>query len=334
MSRASLRTRIMSGAVLWTVGLFILALIVSTAIMLRFRVSAIFMHGMASAHGVALLGVVCLAMIAGFVMVRRALEPLSSLRESLALVRSGRERQVLGAYPAEVQPLVDELNGLLDHQEQAVRRAAAKAGDLAHGLKTPLAVLSHEADRARAQGQPELAETMASQVERMRRQIDYHLAHARAAASGATASARATVRDAASALARTLERLHADRGIAVDNNVDPTHGVRTQPEDLEEMLGNLFDNAFKWTRTRVWVSSRAVDEGIEICVEDDGPGVTPSLRRQVLQRGVRADETAPGSGLGLAIVRDLAELYGGSIELADRPGGGLSATLRLPGAGT
>jgi signal transduction histidine kinase len=332
VSRASLRTRIMSGAVLWTVGLFILAMIVSTAIMLRFRVSAIFIHGMASAHGFALLGVVALVMIAGFVLVRRSLEPLWSLRESLALVRSGRERQVLGTYPSEVQPLVDELNGLLDHQEQAVRRAAAKAGDLAHGLKTPLAVLSHEADRARAAGQLELAGTMASQVERMRRQIDYHLAHARAAASGATASARATVLDAASALARTLERLHADRAIAVDIHADPTHVVRTQPEDLEEMLGNLLDNAFKWTRTRVWVSSRTVDEGIEISVEDDGPGVTPSMRRQVLQRGVRADETAPGSGLGLAIVRDLTELYGGSIELHDRQGGGLRATLRLPGA--
>lgn len=330
MSRASLRARIMSGAVLWTVGLFILALVVSTAIMLRFRVSAIFMHGMASAHGVALLGVVGLAMLAGFVLVRRALEPLWSLRESLALVRSGRERQVLGVYPAEVQPLVDELNGLLEHHDQAVRRAAAKAGDLAHGLKTPLAVLAHEADRARALGHAELAETMMLQVERMRRQLDYHLAHARAAASGATANARASVLDAATALVRTLERLHAERRIAVDLHVDPTHIVRTQPEDLEEMLGNLLDNAFKWTRSRVSIASRAADGRVEILVEDDGPGVTPSMRHRVLQRGVRADEAAPGSGLGLAIVRDLSELYGGSIAIENLSPSGLQAALTLP----
>jgi signal transduction histidine kinase len=326
----SLRARIMSGAVLWTVGLFILAMIVSTAIMLRFRVSAIFVHGMASAHGVALLGVVGIAMLAGFVLVRRALEPLWSLRESLALVRSGRERQVLGVYPAEVQPLVDELNGLLEHHDQAVRRAVAKAGDLAHGLKTPLAVLAHEADRARTLGQVELAETMTQQVERMRRQLEYHLAHARAAASGATANARASVMDAATALVRTLERLHADRRITLDLDVDPLHVVRTQPEDLEEMLGNLLDNAFKWTRSRVSIASRVVDGRVEIMVEDDGPGVTPSMRHRVLQRGVRADEASPGSGLGLAIVRDLAELYGGSIAIDNLPQGGLNATLRLP----
>ena len=332
MSRASLRTRIMSGAVLWTVGLFLLAIIVSTAVMLRFRASAIFIHGMASVHGFALLGVVALAMVAGFVLVRRALEPLGSLRESLALVRSGRERQVLGTYPSEVQPLVDELNGLLDHHDQAVRRAIAKAGDLAHGLKTPLAVLAHEAERARAAGQVELAATLSTQVERMRRQLDYHLAHARAAASGRTTTARASVLDAATGLVRTLERLHADRRIAVDLHVDAAHVVGSQPEDVEEMLGNLLDNAFKWTRSRVVVCSRVSGDDIEIVVEDDGLGVSPSMRTRVLQRGVRADEAAPGSGLGLAIVRDLAELYGGSISIENLPPGGFQARLRLPRA--
>lgn len=330
MKPTSLRARITLGAVLWTLGLFVLAIIVATAVMLRFRASAFFVHGLADAHGVALLGFVALCMVAGFAMVRRALAPLGWLRSGLAEVRAGRQRAVTGSYPAEVQPLVDELNGLLEHHDEAVRRAVAKAGDLAHGLKTPLAVLAHEADRARTLGHAELADTMTVQVERMRRQIEYHLAHARAAASGATAGARASVLDAATALVRTLERLHADRRIAVSLDVDPSHVVRTQPEDLEEMLGNLLDNACKWARSRVEIHTAAGATGLVITIDDDGAGLEPDKRSAVLQRGVRADETAPGSGLGLAIVRDLAELYGGSIALLDSPLGGLRARLTLP----
>ena len=332
MSGPSVRTTILWGAILWTIGLFVAAVLVSTALVLRNRSYAITLHGTAEAHGTILVILIAVCMLAGLVLVRRAVEPLTRLRTSLAAVRSGGQRHVTGVYPAEIQPLVDELNGLLDHHDRAVRRAVARAGDLAHGLKTPLAVLAHEAELARAAGQTNIADTLTTQVEGMRRQIEYHLAQARAAASGATTAARTPVREGAEGLRRTLERLHAERNITIDVDVDPSHVVRTQREDLDEMLGNLLDNACKWTRTRVWVSSRTTDQGIEIRVEDDGAGVTPSMRREVLQRGVRADETAPGSGLGLAIVRDLADLYGGSIELDDRPGGGLRATLRLPAA--
>ena len=147
----------------------------------------------------------------------------------------------------------------------------------------------------------------------MRRQIDYHLAHARAAASGATPGARCAVPASAEGLARTLLRLHADRGLAIEVDVVPAHAVRGEREDLDEMLGNLLDNACKWARSRV-VDRRRPPAGatIVITVDDDGPGLEASMREAVLQRGVRADEAAPGSGLGLAIVRDLAELYGGS----------------------
>ena len=167
----------------------------------------------------------------------------------------------------------------------------------------------------------------------MRRQIDYHLAHARAAASGATPGARCSVADSADGLARTLLRLHADRGLAIDVQVAADHSVRGQREDLDEMLGNLLDNACKWARSRVVDHRRrSHDSRIVVTVDDDGPGLDPSMRDAVLQRGVRADEAAPGSGLGLAIVRDLAELYGGSISLADAPRGGLRARLELPAA--
>jgi signal transduction histidine kinase len=212
-----------------------------------------------------------------------------------------------------------------------VRRAIAKAGDLAHTLKTPLAVLAHEADVADRAGQGELAAVMRQQVERMRRHMGYHLAHARAAASGAVPGAHCSVLASAEGLARTLLRLHADRGLVIQVDVDPAHAVRSEREDLDEMLGNLLDNGCKWARSRVAIASAATAAGVVITVDDDGPGLEASLREAVLQRGVRADEAAPGSGLGLAIVRDLAELYGGSIALSASPAGGLRARLQLPG---
>jgi signal transduction histidine kinase len=170
------------------------------------------------------------------------------------------------------------------------------------------------------------------QVERMRRQIDYHLAHARASASGGNPTARCHVLTSADALARTMQTIHAERHLAFDVDIPHDHFVRLQREDFEEMLGNLVDNACKWTKTRVAVRS-SLDQGQVITtVDDDGPGLDPSLRETVLRRGVRADEAAPGSGLGLAIVADLVELYGGSIALGSSPLGGLRATLRLPAA--
>jgi signal transduction histidine kinase len=258
------------------------------------------------------------------------LSPVNRLRERLAAVHQGHDRRVEGTYPAEVQPLVNDLNALLEHREQAVKRAVARAGDLAHGLKTPLAVLSQEAERAAANGQQELAQAVSQQVERMRRQVESHLAHARAAASGATPGARCQVAESAEGLARTMLRLHADGGLAIDVRVPAAHSVRCQREDLDEMLGNLLDNACKWGRSRVSIESAAGPQSMVITVDDDGPGLDPSMREVVLQRGVRADEAAPGSGFGLAIVRDLADLYGGSITLDCSPDGGLRAQLTLP----
>jgi signal transduction histidine kinase len=314
----------MLGAALWTIGLlavWAVAITLYGAIMRH----VIVVHSYPHALG----GVAILAMIAGFYIVRAGLHPLVRLREKLAAVRTGSARQVDGEYPAEVQPLVRDLNALLTHQAAAVSRAVAKAADLAHGLKTPLAILAQEAERASASGHAELAAAIGEQVERMRQQIDYHLAHARAAASGAMPGARGNVRDSADALTRTLARLHAERGVTIDVRVDPSHAVRCRREDLDEMLGNLLDNACKWAKSRVIVHS----DGTAISIEDDGAGLDAALREKVLQRGVRADEASPGSGIGLAIVRDLAELYGGSIVLDTGPLGGLRATLTLPGAG-
>jgi signal transduction histidine kinase len=164
----------------------------------------------------------------------------------------------------------------------------------------------------------------------MRRRADYHLAHARAAASGAAPGASCPIRPSAEALARTLARLHANRAIAIDASVNPDHVFRGQREDLEEMLGNLLDNACKWASARVTVSSAQHAAAVIVTVDDDGAGLPADMCETVLQRGVRADESAPGTGLGLAIVRDLAEVYGGSIALGRSSLGGLRATLTLP----
>jgi signal transduction histidine kinase len=255
---------------------------------------------------------------------------LNQLRVKLSAVHDGRQTRLDGAYPKEVQPLVDDLNALLEQRERTVARAVAKAGDLAHGLKTPLAILAQEAERADAAGQHEFGATIAEQVDRMQRQVDYHLAHARAAASGAAPGARCSVLDSAQGLIRTLLRLHAERGLTIDVAVRADHAVRAQREDLDEMLGNLLDNACKWARTHVAVTSVRRGADIVIVVDDDGPGIDPALWDHVLRRGARADEAAPGSGLGLAIVRDLADVYGGSMQLDRAPMGGLRVTLRLP----
>ena len=327
MRPRSLRGRVWLGAVLWTLGLFAVVTI-SFTISMHMRASAAIIHS----HGMASGALALLCMIAGIALIRRGLAPFDDMRRRLADIRNGTEQQLRGSYPTEVQPLVDDLNGLLEHRDRTVRRAIAKAGDLAHGLKTPLAVLAREAEVAEAQGHHDLAATMTQQVERMRRQIDYHLAQARAAASGATVGSRCSVAESADALARTLLRLHAERGLAIDVRVPSDHRVRGQREDIEEMLGNLLDNACQWARSRVVITSALHDSRIVITVDDDGPGIEPSMREAVLQRGVRADEAAPGSGLGLAIVRDLAQLYGGSISLDEAPQGGLRTRLELPAA--
>lgn len=321
----SLRRHVMVGALLWTMGLLAVWAIVLT-LYGTVRQTIVVVHS----YPHTLLVVAIASMIAGFWIVRTGLRPLDDMRRRLGAVQSGSARQVEGRYPAEVQPLVEDLNTLLVHQEQAVTRALAKAGDLAHGLKTPLAVLAQEAERAGASGHTEMAGAIAEQVERMRRQIDYHLAQARAAASGATPGAHCSVRESAEALSRTLLRLHADRGITLDVEIAPAHTVRCARQDLDEMLGNLLDNACKWARTRVAVVSASEAGAVHVCVDDDGPGLPPQLREAVLQRGVRADEAAPGSGIGLAIVRELAALHGGSIVLERSPLGGLRASLRLP----
>jgi signal transduction histidine kinase len=328
----SLRARVFLGAVLWSLGLFLFSGMVLTHYMLYVPQAPGIFHGVFIHYMIIISLATIAAMVVGLIQVKRGLASFNQLRTNLTGVLEGRDARLGGEYPSEVQPLVTELNALLSDREQRVTRALTKAGDLAHGLKTPLTLLNQQAERAKSEGQIALAAAIMQQVERMRRQVDYHLAHARASASGGNPAARCHVLTSADALARTMLTIHAERHLAIDVHVPHDHFVPLQREDFEEMLGNLVDNACKWAKTRVEVRS-SIDEGqIVTTVDDDGPGLDPSLRETVLRRGVRADEAAPGSGLGLAIVADLVELYGGSIALGSSPLGGLRATLRLPAA--
>ena len=324
--RGSLRTQLFIGAVVWMLAVLI-AVIAGVLKLTRNHPEIARSHG---TH-IVMVTIALAFLVGGLILVRRALAPFRNLRDGLSSVRAGRSRRIEGDHPTEVQPLVNDLNALLEDRERAVARALTTAGDLAHGLKTPLAVLAQEAEQAADEGHHDLAATLGQQLERMQRQIDYHLARARATATARAApGVRCAVLPSVEGLVRTMRRLHAARELTIDADVSPAHEIRGRREDLDEMLGNLLDNACKWARSRVAISSSIDDSRLVISVDDDGPGLDPSMRAQVLQRGVRADQQVRGSGLGLAIVSDLAELYEGSIALQTSPLGGTRARLELP----
>lgn len=330
----SLTRRVVVGAVLWSLGLLLVASAVLAGLIEQHRASAGVVHA-ALAHTpvVATLALVLLA--AGVYQVRGGLSSVGRLRARLADVRRGEQMRLDGDYPAEVQPLVDDLNALLERRDQAIRRAQDRAGDLAHGLKTPLAVIAQEVARGGRHEPGELAAILDEQIARMSRQIDYHLAHARAtASSGVGGVGLATpVAEAVAMLARTLARLHAARGLTFDLEVPDGIVVRCQREDFHEMVGNLMDNACKWARTRVRVTTSESAPGlITLTVEDDGAGLPVGAAPEALRRGRRLDEAVPGWGLGLAIASDLARVYGGNLTLEASPLGGVAARLQLPSA--
>src|SRR5262245_45280323 len=328
MNTLSLKARILLGAILWTIGLFMIAVFILHRALPPPTAHGVFLWLFRYGPAMTLLAVLC--MLFGFLQVRRGMSPITQLRNRLMAVHKGVAPRIDGSYPTEVQPLIDDLNTLLEERERRVARAIAKAGDLAHGLKTPLAVLAHEAQQVRATGHEQLAAEIDQQIERMRRQIDYHLAHARSVASAASPSARASIAASAEGLVRALGRLHAERDLSIEIDAPASHAFRGQREDLDELLGHLLDNACKWARAWVRLTCSREGEQIVITVDDDGPGIEPLMREAVMQRGIRADEAAQGSGLGLAIVRDLAEIHGGSVSLEESPMGGVRARLTLP----
>jgi signal transduction histidine kinase len=279
-------------------------------------------------------GILGLALaISSLMQVRFGLGPLRRLRESITAIRRGDALHIDGAYPREVAPVADELNLLVDANREVIDRARTQVGNLAHALKTPLSVLINEAGN---EDSP-LAEKVRDQAAVMRDQMQYYLDRARAAARAAALGSVTEVEPVTAGLVRTFEKICRDRGIRFAATVPPGLRFRGEKQDLEEMLGNLVDNAGKWASERVEITIAAAAKplpgerpAIDIVIDDDGPGLPPDKRAEATRRGRRLDETKPGSGLGLSIVNDLAGLYGGTMQLEDSPLGGLRARLLLP----
>ena len=290
------------------------------------RVSAVaadFARDLAMALGI--LGLVLA--IATSIQVGLGLRPLDALRRGVAEIRSGRRQHLPAAVPAEVRPLVEEVNALLDAQEQEIERSRSRAADLAHGLKTPLAALAADAARLRERGEATIAQDIEAVGDAMSRQVDRELARARVRGAmrhraGVSTELAALVRS----LVATLSRTPAGRRVTFDSQIDETLRMPLDRTDLAEVLGNLLENAARHAATQVRILADPA-AGPSVVIEDDGPGIAPEQRLRMLERGARLDRRGDGAGLGLAIVQDVLGAYGWRLELGNSESGGLKTTI-------
>ena len=278
------------------------------------------------------IGLAAVLLLTTLFQVRFGLAPLSRISRALAAIRSGKAEKLEGRFPVEIEPLARETNALLDSNREIVERARTHVGNLAHALKTPLSVMMNE---AAARSDDPLAGKVQEQIGIMREQVTRHLERARIAARVAVVGTITDVVPVVQAVARTVEKTQRDKVLAIELDIQGDAQFRGERQDLEEMVGNLVDNAGKWASSRVSIEvlleqPQPGRQAVRIVVDDDGPGLTPAQREQVARRGQRLDESKPGSGLGLSIVVELARLYGGALNLGTAPIGGLRAELVLP----
>jgi signal transduction histidine kinase len=269
-------------------------------------------------------------LLATFFQVRYGLRPVRDIGEKLAAIRSGKASRLEGEMPEEIEPLQVELNALIQSNQAIIERARTHVGNLAHALKTPLSVITNE---ARGQ-EDEFAGKVAGQAELMREYITHHLTRAQIAARISIVGGVTDVNETLSSLTHALSRIYSERNITFSVDCPGDAKFRGEKQDLQEMVGNLLDNACKWAKSRVTVSVEAANGArqLTVHVDDDGPGLAPAELEAVIKRGKRLDETKPGSGLGLSIVADLSEMYYGSFVLQPAPTGGVRAKLVLPAA--
>jgi signal transduction histidine kinase len=269
-------------------------------------------------------------LIATFFQVQYGLRPVRDIGEKLAAIRSGKASRLEGEMPDEIEPLQVELNALIQSNQAIIERARTHVGNLAHALKTPLSVITNE-----ARGQDgEFSGKVAEQAELMREYITHHLTRAQIAARISIVGGVTDVHETLSSLTNVLSRIYSERNITFSLECPGDAKFRGEKQDLQEMVGNLLDNACKWAKSKVTISVEAAASAkhLTVHVDDDGPGLSDSELKAVIKRGKRLDETKPGSGLGLAIVADLSEMYFGSFALQPAPGGGVRAKLVLPAA--
>jgi signal transduction histidine kinase len=260
------------------------------------------------------------------IQIRIGLRPMAALGRALSEVRAGHATEIAGRHPSELQGLVDEINQLVRHNTTVMERARTHVGNLAHALKTPISVL---AARASIDKGP-LADVVRTQTTTMSKHVEHHLARASMAGPEGGVYRRTPVADVIEDLARTLAQIHVRRDLEIEVEAPQRVFFRGERQDLEEMVGNLMDNACKWAESRVRVTAASTDGRLSLAVEDDGPGMPEAFHGEAFERGRRLDESVPGSGHGLAIVRDLTQLYGGRVTLGRSRLGGLAANLDLP----
>lgn len=269
-----------------------------------------------------LLGVVLA--IATAVQVGLGLRPLDALRRAVIDIRASRSRHLPSAAPAEVKPLVEELNALLDEQEREIERSRSRAADLAHGLKTPLAALAADVRRLRGQGEEDIARDIESLGEAMSRHVDRELARARArGAVRQRAGLSTALAPLVHALVAALARTPSGARVVFERNMADDLSMPFDRADLAEVLGNLLENAARHAKSRVCITAAGAPSGPSIMIDDDGPGIAAAERRRAVERGVRLDEREEGAGLGLAIAQDVLDAYGWRLDLSasDRLGG-------------
>ena len=269
---------------------------------------------------------------ASYAIVRVGLRPISGATRRLADIRDGVAERIEGEYPAEIQPLIDETNALIESNRAVIERARTQAGNLAHSLKTPIAVLQNEAQSA----PPKLAAIISEQTGLMKNSVQAHLNRAQIAARHGTVTSRTDVAASFGRLQRVIAKLNPH--LAIDLNLPTTSDGRPvffagEQQDFEEIAGNLLENAARFARQRIAISARVLPgqrPRLRLTIDDDGPGMTPQERQLAMKRGTRLDESQPGSGLGLSIVSEIAGEYGGILSLEDSELGGLRAVVELP----
>ena len=267
-------------------------------------------------------------LLAVVLQVRVALRPFKAISARIGDIREGKADKLPEAQLEDVQPLVDELNNLLDHNAVLVKRARNQLGDLAHAVKNPLAVIKNAAHNMET-GQKDL---VLKHTQDISRNIDHYLSRARTFGTEKVLGSRASIKTTADDLVYAMQRIYQDRDLVFDLSRLQGCWFRGESQDLEEMLGNLLDNACKWAKSRVAIACGTDDGRLVIMVEDDGPGIAEEEFENVIRRGHKLDESMPGHGQGLGIVKDIAALYGGSLKLAKSELGGLQAKLDLPSA--
>lgn len=266
--------------------------------------------------------------VAVVMQIRLALKPLNAIQSGISDIRAGKMERLPREFPGDVQPLVDELNYLLDHNETLLKRARNQLGDLAHSVKNPLTVIRNEARSLSGKS----GQLILDQSHVMANSIDHYLSRARIYGKQDAIGYRTSVRSVIDDLSFAVEHIHKDRAIGIELKCLDDKWFRGEAQDLEEMTGNLIDNAFKWAKTRVAVSCTSDHNKLCLTIEDDGPGIAEEEIETITRRGRRLDEKTPGHGHGLGIAEDIAILYGGSLKLGRSKLGGLKAELHLPAA--